>query len=220
MHSTSTLLGVGVLLGLASNAPFLLGFPREHFLNWILVTIAAIIFFVLVPFYIIKRVYLKPLSEYGFRLPVITKRGYLVISLATAATLVQIPLILMSEKIRIFYTLPEQPLFITLLFIGPLALIYYLCEEFLFRGFLTFAVYRNIGLYSIAVIAILFGILHIGKPIEEMLWAMGFSALFSWVSIETKSFLPAALLHFLLAFTVSIIVNLYSPGGGAATLRF
>lgn len=141
-------------------------------------------------------------------------------ALAALAALSQIPLLLKYESVRQFYLLPEQPLYLTLLFIGPLALIYYLSEEFLFRGFLGFTLYKNIGLASIAVIAILFGVLHAGKPFEEIWWSVGFSIIFSWVSIETKSFLPAALLHFLLAFVISVVVNIFLPGVGAGTFRF
>ncbi len=219
-HTASLTVFIALILALASNIPFLFGFPLDAISTKVVVAASGLLFLGLAPVFIIKKVYKEPLSNYGFRLPELSRRSKTVLSVATLLTLGQIPFLLQIPEIREFYSLPEQSLYLSLVFLGFLSLIYFFAEEFLFRGFLTFTLFRKIGLWMYPVIALLFGLLHIDKPFPEMLWAVGFSLIFSWTSIETKSFIPAAILHFLLAFLVSIAINLFYPAVTPGSLSF
>jgi uncharacterized protein len=70
--------------------------------------------------------------------------------------------------------------------------------EFIFRGFLLFALYRLIGPFAIVIQAIPFTIRHIGKP-EIELWSCMFGgSLLGYIAIRTRSFFYPFLIHWYL----------------------
>lgn len=75
--------------------------------------------------------------------------------------------------------------------------------EFLFRGFLLFALYPVCGPYAILLQAVPFTIGHFGKP-ELETWSCIFGgSAFGYVAWRTRSFLYPFLIHwFLMTFTV------------------
>jgi uncharacterized protein len=79
--------------------------------------------------------------------------------------------------------------------------------EFVFRGFLLFALYRVAGPSAVLLQAVPFAIAHFTKPPLETLSTIFGGTLFGWVAWRTDSFLYAFLIHlFVLSFT-AIVVN-------------
>jgi membrane protease YdiL (CAAX protease family) len=77
--------------------------------------------------------------------------------------------------------------------------------EFLFRGFLLFALYPVCGPYAILLQAIPFTIAHFGKPELETLSCIFGGSAFGYVAWRTRSFLYPFLIHwFLTTFTVLV----------------
>jgi hypothetical protein len=76
--------------------------------------------------------------------------------------------------------------------------------EFLFRGFLIFALYPVCGPYAILLQAVPFTIAHFGKPQLETLSCIFGGSLFGYVAWRTRSFLYPFLIHWYLA-TVTIL---------------
>ncbi|MBU0703658.1 MAG: CPBP family intramembrane metalloprotease [Chloroflexi bacterium] len=82
--------------------------------------------------------------------------------------------------------------------------------EFLFRGFLLFALYPVCGPYAIVLHAVPFTIGHFGKPELETLSCIFGGSAFGYVAWRTRSFLYPFLIHWFLA-TVTVLI-----AGGAA----
>ena len=75
--------------------------------------------------------------------------------------------------------------------------------EFIFRGFLLFALYPVCGPYAIVLQAVPFTIAHFGKPELETLSCIFGGSAFGYVAWRTRSFLYPFLIHwFLVTFTV------------------
>lgn len=80
--------------------------------------------------------------------------------------------------------------------------------EFLFRGFLLFALYPICGPYAILLQAVPFTIAHIGKPELETYSCIFGGTFFGWLAWRTRSFLYPFIIHWYLA----IITILFSRG--------
>lgn len=84
---------------------------------------------------------------------------------------------------------------------------YYLfCWEFFFRGFLTFGLYRWIGSWGIVVQACAFGLMHVGKPVPEMLGSFIAGLILGWVAIRVKSFLPCFWAHWAISMMMDLMM--------------
>jgi membrane protease YdiL (CAAX protease family) len=77
--------------------------------------------------------------------------------------------------------------------------------EFLFRGFLLFALYPVCGPYAILLQAVPFTVAHFGKPELETLSCIFGGSAFGYVAWRTRSFLYPFLIHWCLTtFTVLV----------------
>jgi membrane protease YdiL (CAAX protease family) len=75
--------------------------------------------------------------------------------------------------------------------------------EFLFRGFLLFALYPVCGPYAILLQAVPFTLAHFGKPEVETLSCIFGGSAFGYVAWRTRSFVYPYLIHWFLAtFTI------------------
>lgn len=83
--------------------------------------------------------------------------------------------------------------------------------EFLFRGFLLFALYPVCGPYAIVLQAVPFTIAHFGKPELETLSCIFGGTAFGYVAWRTRSFLYPFLIHW---FLTTITVLLASGAAG------
>ncbi|MDD1679557.1 MAG: CPBP family intramembrane metalloprotease, partial [Methanomicrobiales archaeon] len=77
--------------------------------------------------------------------------------------------------------------------------------EFLFRGFLLFALIPICGPYAILLQAVPFTIAHIGKPELETLSCILGGSLLGFIAWRTRSFLYPFLIHWFLT-TITILV--------------
>jgi membrane protease YdiL (CAAX protease family) len=80
--------------------------------------------------------------------------------------------------------------------------------EFLFRGFLLFALYRVAGPSAVVLQAVPFALAHLGKPPLETFSTIFGGTAFGWVAWRTNSFLYAFLIHwYVTAFVVVVAVG-------------
>ncbi|RLC99780.1 MAG: hypothetical protein DRI77_01985 [Chloroflexi bacterium] len=77
--------------------------------------------------------------------------------------------------------------------------------EFLFRGWLLFALYPVCGPYAILLQAVPFTIAHVGKPELETLSCIFGGSAFGYIAWRTRSFLYPFLIHWFLA-TVTVLL--------------
>ncbi len=78
--------------------------------------------------------------------------------------------------------------------------------EFLFRGFLLFALYPVCGPYAILLQAVPFTIAHVGKPELETLSCIFGGSAFGYVAWRTRSFLYPFLIHWFLT-TITMLIS-------------
>jgi membrane protease YdiL (CAAX protease family) len=81
--------------------------------------------------------------------------------------------------------------------------------EFLFRGFLLFALYRVCGPYALILQAVPFTIAHFGKPQLETLSCIFGGTVFGYIAWRTRSFLYPFLIHW-----YQLLLLIYLTGGG------
>jgi membrane protease YdiL (CAAX protease family) len=85
-------------------------------------------------------------------------------------------------------------------------LVYMFCWEFFFRGWLLFGFERKVGpAAAIAVSTLPFVIMHFGKPAPEVYGSIIAGVILGIVALRSRSFIPAAILHFAVAATLDII---------------
>ena len=84
--------------------------------------------------------------------------------------------------------------------------------EFLFRGFLLFALYRVAGPSAVVLQAVPFALAHLGKPPLETLSTIFGGTAFGWVAWRANSFLYAFLIHwYVTVFVVLVAVATVAP---------
>jgi CAAX protease family protein len=74
--------------------------------------------------------------------------------------------------------------------------LFMLAWEFLFRGYMLFALEKSMGRSAIFVQTIPFVLLHFGKPFLETLACIPGGFVFGYVAYRTRSFLPCFVIHF------------------------
>jgi membrane protease YdiL (CAAX protease family) len=82
---------------------------------------------------------------------------------------------------------------------------YFIGWEFFHRGFLTIGLERVLGWYAVLVVAIPFGILHVGKPMPEAYGAIVASIILGWLAIRTRSSWYGFAVHASIAVTMDVL---------------
>ncbi len=199
------------VLAILASLPSSFGFPRDTIAGVSMLSASAVLFFFLVPAFIVRVIYKESLTTYGYNLPPFTKKTGFRVLLAFLLLLVPLLFLIQNTEFQSFYALGDIAPLTVVLFLGPVALLYYLAEEFLFRGFLLSSLFARFGFISFPILAGLFGVLHAGKPFLEMFYAVYATLILSWLAYVTRSFLPAALLHWLIALIFTLTVSVLFP---------
>ena len=153
-----------------------------------------------VPLLIILLVFRESPARYGFRLGN-WKAGLALTAVGCAAMALVIPFVARNDEFRTYYA-PQAHSPIPFPIDAAMDLLGW---EFLFRGFLLFALYPVCGPYAVILQAVPFTIAHFGKPELETLSCIFGGSAFGYVAWRTRSFLYPFLIHWFLAtFTVLI----------------
>lgn len=78
--------------------------------------------------------------------------------------------------------------------------------EAFFRGFLIFALFKKFGYYSVVIMTIPYCMIHFGKPMPETIGAIFAGLLLGYLAIQSRSWLPGAMLHFGVGLTMDALV--------------
>jgi uncharacterized protein len=193
---------LSLVLVAGASLPALLALPEASLLRVSLEAAAALIAFLFIPALLVWG-HGEKLSDYGWRMPRITRKG-LLLSLGSLALLLPSGLALATlPEFGAYYGDPERLSWLPLTLI-LLPLLYYAAEEFLFRGFLLRISVRRYGMAGIAITATFFALLHLGKPSLEVGYSFVLALCAALLTLESKSILPAVLLHALLALAVNL----------------
>ncbi len=79
--------------------------------------------------------------------------------------------------------------------------------EFLFRGFMLFALYRIAGPSAVVLQAVPFALAHLGKPPLETLSTIFGGTAFGWVAWRTRSFVYPYLMHLYIMVLVALLAS-------------
>jgi membrane protease YdiL (CAAX protease family) len=158
----------------------------------------GLLFWLVIPLLFVIIVYRESPSEYGFRLGD-WRAGLLLTAAACAGVAIVMALLARTSSLQSYYGSRSVEL-------GDLIVdsaVELFGWEFIFRGFLLFALYRVCGPYAIVLQAVPFALLHLGKPELETLSCIFGGSAFGYVAWRTRSFLYPFLIHwFLLTITV------------------
>jgi membrane protease YdiL (CAAX protease family) len=151
-----------------------------------------------VPLLIILVVFRESPAKYGFQLGD-WRAGLALTAAACGGVVVVVAFVARTGTFRTYYA-PQIDSAIPMPFDVALDLFGW---EFLFRGFLLFALYSVCGPYAIVLQAVPFTIAHFGKPELETLSCIFGGSAFGYVAWRTRSFLYPFLIHWFLAtFTI------------------
>lgn len=208
-RSVPGLILIVATLALGASLPLAFGLIHTEPLGLVAGTIFALIFFLGVPLALIRYVYKERAADYGWQLP--PRPAEACLYGAVVLVLLCIPLAFLADSPQFTsyyriegYALPEAFFFVFLL-----TSIYFVAEEFMFRGFFFFALKKKVGVWAVAVDALVFGLLHFGKPHLEMYIAFFAAASLSFLTLRTNSALPAAVVHFLMATFFTVYITLF-----------
>ncbi|OGM94104.1 hypothetical protein A2610_01890 [Candidatus Wolfebacteria bacterium RIFOXYD1_FULL_48_65] len=217
LHHPLGLIGLVFFLSAAPSVFLPFSYLYQHIslpFRTIILSLVALVFLMLVPMAVIVFLFEEKLSAYGWRLPVDTHASR---RLIIASTLVLLPFIFYLSTQDIFHGYYSRYGIGFLEFLvtgGIFTFLYYLAEEFLFRGFLFFGLWPRLGYHSFWIIGSLFAFLHITKPPAEIILSFFASIIFCYLSLKTKSFLPAAIVHFIIAVVLNVLTILIPPLNG------
>ena len=158
----------------------------------------GLLFWLAIPLLFVLIVFRESPAEYGFRLGD-WKAGLLLTGAAWAGIAIVMAFLARTGSLQSYYGSRNVALD-ELIIDSGLDLFGW---EFLFRGFLLFALYRVCGPYAIVLQAVPFALAHMGKPELETLSCIFGGSAFGYVAWRTRSFLYPFLIHwFLLTITV------------------
>jgi len=141
-------------------------------------------------------------AQYGFRLGD-WKAGLALTAVAIAGITLVMPFIARTESFQHAYAGRAEPIVSLLRTVG-LEMVGW---EFLFRGFLLFALYRVCGAHAIVLQAVPFALMHIGKPELETLSTLFGGSAFGYVAWRTNSFVFPFLIHLYLAVLTIVVAG-------------
>jgi len=153
-----------------------------------------------VPMLIVLLIFRESPARYGFQIGD-WKAGLALTVVSCGVMAIVIAFVARTETFRNYYT-PRANSAIPMPLDTALDLFGW---EFLFRGFLLFALYPVCGPYAILLQAVPFSIAHFGKPELETLSCIFGGSGFGYVAWRTRSFLYPFLIHWFIA-TLTILV--------------
>jgi len=198
VRATVALVVVTLLLIVDAYHSFLSGAGVEGALR--AKAIERFVYYLIIPLAVILLLFRDPPSEYGFgigdwRQGLLWSGSFIVLS---------IPLILAvagTPAMARYYS-AYRGSGLDLLFTFFLDLVGW---EFVFRGFLLFALFRIMGPTAIVLLAVPFALAHIGKPEIETLSTIFGGTFFGWIAWRSRSFVYPFLLHWFI-FSLTVMV--------------
>jgi uncharacterized protein len=77
--------------------------------------------------------------------------------------------------------------------------------EAFFRGFMIFALFKRFGYQGVVIMTIPYCMIHFSKPVPETLGAVIAGLLLGYMALQSRSWLPGALLHWSIGFTMDVL---------------
>lgn len=147
--------------------------------------------------------------EYGFRL---WRKGhgrlYLALYLFMLPLLVGVSFLESFQRKYPFYSDAHKSVTHFLLYELAYGIQFASLEAF-FRGFIIFALFKRLGYYGVLIMTIPYCMIHFSKPIPETLGAIIAGLVLGFMALNSRSWIPGALLHWSVGFTMDIVCILH-----------
>ena len=198
----------------------LLVLGESHFISWLIrqgflsteniwhLPILALIQFTImfvIPAITIKLIFKKTLSDFGLSAPVNYKQYISPVCIILGIFLSFIYFLSRQSDFQNLYFVKHGIVFFLVQTI--FGAFYYFGEEFIFRGLMHFSLWNRFKFHSLWIINIIFLIFHMGKPMIELYFAFFLGVALNYLSYKTKSFIPAFIIHWILALVLNILVT-------------
>jgi membrane protease YdiL (CAAX protease family) len=165
--------------------------------------LASVLYYLLIPLFIIVVIFGEPVSDYGFRAGD-WRQG---LKWSAIVVLLAAPIlygVVHTEAMTRYYAGSTSQSVPIILARTALDLFGW---EFLFRGFLLFGLLRVIGPSAVVIQAVPFALAHLGKPEIETLSTIFGGTLFGWIAWRSRSFLYAFLVHWFVMSFVTLVAQ-------------
>jgi membrane protease YdiL (CAAX protease family) len=159
-------------------------------------TLSGFVFYFLLPICVILLVLREDPRRFGLRLGN-WRKGALFTLLGILFMAVVIVGLAQSEEFRSYYRMGsfQAPQRRAVTEFALRQLVYMFSWEFVFRGFLLFGLRERLGSLAVWIQAVLFAIMHLGKPELETLSTILGGAAFGYIDLESESILPSVVIH-------------------------
>lgn len=170
--------------------------------------LSATIWRIVLPLGCILLLFRESPAEYGYRKPV---RGhtriYVVLFLVMLPVLAAASFLPSFQMTYPLYSRAGDSLSHFVLYQIPYGMRFASVEAF-FRGFLLFALFRRLGYYAVPIATIPYCMIHFGGPLPEAVGSIAAGMMLGYLAIYSRSWLPSALLHWGIAFSMDIFTLL------------
>jgi len=173
----------------------------------------SIIGMLALPILYIKFFLKRPVGDFGFRMPENIKDALLFIGITVFAALPVLILFSANSSFWNLYSYNGLSFYNVIFQMVILTAVYFVAEEFMFRGFLLFSLREAYGYWGILLANIIFTLFHLAKPMPEVALAFFSGLAFSYLAIRSKSYLVAAGAHYAIALILNLIINFYWLAG-------
>ena len=186
---------------------FLASFNALHLSSFLFLDAFSWLLFLITPMIIAKSLWQIPIARFGLHLPTNKFRA---LALTLIAFLLIVPITFSLShftQIKQYYGASHIPLYyflFTQLVFFPL---YYLAEEFFFRGFLFLTLFEKIGWHSYWVSDLFFTLAHAGKPPIEILLSIPVSVMLNFLTLKTKSIFSSWVIHLTIGALLFTLIN-------------
>ena len=89
-------------------------------------------------------------------------------------------------------------------------LLIFISGEAFWRGYLSFGLERDFGLYALPMMIVPYVTAHFGKPLSETLGAIVAGAILGWLALKHRSIWLGVALHFAVALTMDLLAIHYN----------
>ncbi len=180
-------------------------YEEKLLFNSILTYGVDIFLYFIIPALIIRIVFKKKLSLFGFQVG--DKKCGLIFSLL-AIVAMAIPILIFANQRDFQNYYPQIEIVykdLLYFFIYFFALLLYVFSwEFLWRGYFLFGLEKKFGVYAIFIQLIPFVLMHNGKPFAETVGAIIGGIVLAVVAIRTRSVFYGVIIHFIIIYLMDI----------------
>lgn len=190
------------LVNAAQRYQVLMNDQLYHLAYWVF---SIVVFYGLVPVFIILFVFKDKLSNYGLGLKGALKDKKIYLTLIA----IMVPIVFLVSFTSSFqakypfYKLQEaEALYPRFVIWEMLYLLQFIAIEFFFRGFMLHGNKNRFGFYSILVMTIPYCMIHFGKPLPETIGAIIAGVILGMLSLKSNSIWLGIAIHFSVAITM------------------